>query len=71
MKYDPSTGRMCFSHALKELKRGQRVSRLGWTEPQAVRVKDGVLMTQLATDEEFPWFPVQADLLAEDWVQLV
>ena len=71
MKYDPANGQMCFSNALKELKRGQRVARLGWAEPQELRVEDGVLVTRLATDEEFPWFPVQADLLAEDWVQLV
>lgn len=71
MKYDPANGHMCFSRALMELKRGQRVKRLGWTDLQEISLTDGLLAARLDTTEVFPWFPVQADLLAEDWVQLV
>lgn len=71
MKYDPKTGVLCFSLALRELKRNQRMTRLGWSNPHVwVQYLDGVLMQHLPPDELFPWFPVQADLMAEDWVQL-
>lgn len=72
MKYDPVSGELCFSIALRELKRGQRFTRVAWQEAQSVSLLDGVLTMHLNDDGEFfPWFPVQADLLAEDWIQLV
>lgn len=70
MKYDPVTGHLCFAKAIDELKRGQRFTRVAWQEAQAVSLLAGVLTVHL-NDERFPWFPVQADLLAEDWIQLV
>lgn len=71
MKYDPVSGELCFSIALRELKRGQHFTRVAWQEAQSVSLLDGVLTVRLNDDESFPWFPVQADLLAEDWIQLV
>lgn len=71
MKYDPTTGELCFSTALVELKRGQRVTRSHWSVAHPVSLTDGVLMIRLSDEEFFPWFPTQADLLAEDWIQLV
>lgn len=71
MKYDPETGLLCFSTALVELKRGQCVTRSDWPVAHPVSLTDGVLMIRLSDEEIFPWFPTQADLLAEDWIQLV
>lgn len=71
MKYDPETGELCFAKALDEIKRGQRVTRAGWSQAQEVSLLNGDLMVRLNDEELFPWFPTQADLLAEDWIQLV
>lgn len=70
MKYDPTTGLLCFSLALRELKRGQRVARMCWAGQQSVAFIEGALLVFLPDNERFPWFPTQADVLAEDWVQL-
>lgn len=71
MKYDPTTGELCFAVALDELKRGQCVTRTSWSVAHPVSLTEGALMIRLSDEEFFPWFPTQADLLAEDWIQLV
>lgn len=64
--YDPSTGYMDFSLALREMKKGKTVKRAGWS--QGVR---------LVREDDFQWqtgqsmFFLPIDVVATDWEEVL
>lgn len=87
MSYDPDTGTVDFGGALSELKRGQRMARLGWNgkglwielqRPDAhSKMTLPYLFLNYPTDSvntpgaRVPWLASQTDLLAEDWFNVL
>lgn len=81
MKYDPVSGCVDFPLALDQIKRGERMTRLGWNGRGmyiALQRPDGnskmsqpYLYMKTAMGEFVPWAASQADLLSEDWVNVL
>jgi len=73
---------MDFSEALRSLKKGETVSRLGWNKPHQItlqtpdensKMTKPYIFMEIYSDEngvewaKVPWVASQTDLLAEDW----
>ena len=81
LHYDPATGHMCFSLALKSLKNGATVARKKWvsegakTHPQvymsATSTKSQLVLENTPRYNKILWDPWQEDLLATDWFEVV
>ena len=77
---DPIFPQFCFSDALRLLKTGGRLQRVGWNGKGmwiAVQVPDAhskmslpYIYMKTADDKLVPWLASQTDILADDW-QLV
>ncbi len=73
VKYDPATGEMCFSNALIEIKRGNRVARKEWVNLWLYQYDGQILVGDSLRPRErkVPWSPWTDEILAEDWVTVV
>lgn len=79
--YDPSTGTVDFGIAITELKRGQRMARLGWSgkgmwvalqQPTKLsKMTAPYLYMKTADNDLVPWLASQTDLLATDWINVI
>ena len=78
--FDPMNMGVRFGDALDDLKRGKRVSRLGWNGPgmwiKAQYPDKNSKMTlpyiymSTVQGDLVPWLASQTDILSEDWVVL-
>lgn len=67
-----------FSEALNELKKGLRVTRMGWngagmhielqTPTETSKMKRPYIFMSPVDGQLVPWVASQTDLLAEDWI---
>lgn len=81
MKYDPVSGCVDFGLALDQLTRGERMTRLGWNGKGmyiALQGPDGnskmslpYIYMKTTKGDLIPWVASQADILADDWVNVV
>lgn len=69
-KYDAATGLMDFSLALTSLKRGGRVARAIWPTGTFLQVINGTIRF-VRNGEQLHYVAPQADLMADDWEELV
>lgn len=73
MAYNAATGEMDFGLALKSLKLGNAVARKEWLNsglpPRFVYMEHGKLY--LSGSRKPEWFPWSAEILAEDWVEMI
>ena len=69
---------MNFGEAIKELKKGNRVSREGWNgrgmylelqvPDEHSKMTQPYIYIKTVQNDLIPWLASQADMLAEDWV---
>lgn len=62
---------MDFESALQALKSGAQVYRLGWHSDKCITLNEDALYmggkSEIPVDFVRPWFPSNADMLADDW----
>ena len=71
---------MNFSEALRAIKKGERVSRIGWngkgmylelqTPDENSKMGKPYIFIKIVTDELVPWVASHGDLLADDWFRI-
>lgn len=72
--YDPTTGHLCFSEALKYLKGSRPVARASWKGSAQLWCVFGELMLFIPNGDSHTalfWTPSSQDVLAEDWVAVI
>ena len=75
--YDPMTGHVDFSGALKMLREGRRITRAGWNgRGMWIRIFDILdwdpfIVMHNTKGDLVPWTASQTDLLATDWVEVI
>jgi hypothetical protein len=81
MAYDPTTGAVDFGLAITELKRGERMTRLGWSgrgmwialqEPTKLsKMTRPYIFMKTVDGDLVPWVASQTDILATDWINFI
>lgn len=76
MKYDASTGEMCFANALQAIERGHKLYRAGWRTTGVYvfipRHMSFIAISSAGSDSYYrKWTPDSEDLLAKDWLEKV
>lgn len=79
--YDPATGAVDFGKAIGELRRGERMTRMGWNgkgmwialqRPTEMSKMTRPYIYMHTTDGHLvPWTASQTDILAADWINVI